>query len=63
MRKHQEMWLHYCIKDKVGLSIIVSIPHCNTENASKLCSKMSKNQDIWLRFYKEDAIGWVMYHH
>ena len=31
--KNQEMWLRFYIEDKVGVSIIDSIPHCHTENA------------------------------
>ena len=34
--KHQEMWLRYNTEDKVGVSIIESIPHCHdTVNAFK----------------------------
>ena len=51
------MWLHFCIKDKVGLSIIVSIPHCNTENASKLGSKMSKTKTYGFVSIKKTLFG------
>ena len=34
------MWLCFYIEDKVG--IIISSPHCHTENASKLCSNGAK---------------------
>ena len=30
------MWLRFYIEDKVGVSIIISIPHCHTENALKV---------------------------
>ena len=32
---HQERWLHLYKEDKIGVSIIDSIPHCHIENASK----------------------------
>ena len=44
------------MEDKVGVSIIDSIPHCNTKNASK----KSTNQEMRIRFYKEDKDGVVM---
>ena len=43
----------FLYNEKIGLSIIDSIPHCNNENASK----KGKNQDMWLHVYIEDKIG------
>ena len=42
------MWLRFYIVDRTGVSIIASIPHCPTENATFT----GKNKDVWLRFYK-----------
>ena len=33
--KNQDVWLHFYIEDKIGVSIIDSIPHCHTEMLSK----------------------------
>ena len=32
---NQEMLIRFCVRDIVGVSIIDSIPHCQTENALK----------------------------
>ena len=32
--KNEEMWLRFYVEDKTGVSIIDSIPHCLTENAT-----------------------------
>ena len=32
---NQEMWVRFYIEYKIGVSIIDSIPHCNTENNLK----------------------------
>ena len=42
---NQEIWHCFYIEDKVGISIIVIIPHCHTENALK----RSKHNEMWLR--------------
>ena len=52
------MWLYFYIEDKVGVSIIDSIPHYHTENALK----KSKNQEMWICFYKEDKVGVCIQH-
>ena len=41
------------IEYKIRVSIIDSIPHCNTDNALE----RDKNQKMWLRFYIEDKTG------
>ena len=50
---HQEKWLHLYREDKIGVSIIDSIPHCHIENAFK----RGNNQEMILRFYIEDKVG------
>ena len=50
------MWLRFYIEDKVGVSIIDSIPHCHTENDLK----RGNNQEMWLRYYIEGEIGLSM---
>ena len=51
--QNEDMWLHFYIEDKVGVSIINSISHCHTENALK----KSKNQEIRLCFYIDEKVG------
>ena len=51
--KNQEMWLRFYIEDKVGVSIIYSIPHCHAENVLKT----GDNQEMFLRYYKDDKNG------
>ena len=43
----------FFIGDKVGVSIIDSIPHCHSENVLKRV----QNQEIWLRFFTEEKVG------
>ena len=38
---------------KIGVPIINSFPHCQTENALK----KGQNQEMWLRYYIEDKVG------
>ena len=47
------MLIRFCVRDKVGVSIIDSISHCHTENALKRV----KNQEMWHRFFIEDKVG------
>ena len=46
----------FYIEEKIGVSIIDSIPHCNTENALKKGQK----QEMWPRFHKVEK--WSIYH-
>ena len=50
---NQEMWVRFYIEYKTGVSIIDSIPHCNTENNLK----RGKNQEMWLHYYIENKTG------
>ena len=49
------IWPRFYIMDEVGVSIIIISSPWHTENALK----MSKNHEMWLRFYMyiEDKVG------
>ena len=51
----------FYIDEKIGVSIIDSIPHCHTENALKKGQK----QEMWLRFYiveKMEYLSSIVFH-
>ena len=56
------MWLRSYTEDNVGVSVIVSIPHCHTENALK----RGKNREMWLHFYiqrtKFEYLSLIVFH-
>ena len=52
---NQEMWLHFNIQYKIGVSIIDSIPQCNTGNDLK----RGKNQEMWLHYYIEKKLEYL----
>ena len=54
-RLNQEIWLRFYIEYKVGVSIIDSIPHCNTENNLK----RRKHQEMWLHYYTENKLEYL----
>ena len=51
----------FYIDEKIGVSIIDSIPHCHAENALKKGQK----QEMWLRFYiveKMEYLSSIVFH-
>ena len=52
---NQEMWVRFYIEYKIGVSIIDSIPDCNTENNLK----RGKNQEMWLHYYIENKLEYL----
>ena len=59
--KNQEMWLRYCIEDKVGVCIIDSIPHCHT----RMLWKEAKNQEcdfVTIKRTKVEYVSSIVFH-